>query len=316
MPAGAPARELSVAPMMRVSHAAARHLWRLLCPDALLYTEMCSAEALVRGAASSDKIDASQHPVALQVAGDDPARLAEAARIASGMGFCEINLNCGCPSRKADAGRFGACMMARPRDVADCVAAMRGASELPVSVKCRLGIDDLDPTRCLDEFAAAVAGAGCSKLVVHARKAWLGGLNPKQNRTRPPLDPAAVARVKRNHPGMTVITNGGITSVAQANGRAGDVDGVMVGRAVASNPALLAQFAAEWFGRQVADLAHVARAHLDYCAGRIADGEHPHRLLAPLAGLATGRVGARRLRRAIAQAGADGDVGPVMAAWP
>ena len=302
--------------MMRHSHRHARHLWRLLCPAAVLYTEMCPAASLARTVQHRHVHDRSQHPVILQLAGDDPAILAIAARRGADLGYAGLDLNCGCPSARAVAGGFGACMMAQPQRVADCVVAMRQASGLPVSVKCRLAINDHEPEACLDVFAQHMRAAGVAALTVHARKAWLGGLNPKQNRVRPPLCPDLVVDLKVRYPDLNVITNGGITTVAAATARARGVDGVMLGRAIVARPGLLAQFATDWFGQPPVELGDIVREYLGYCARQLLTGEHPRRLLVPLAGLVAGRTGARAFRRRLQEATTTGDLATVLATWP
>ena len=310
------AASLSVAPMMGRSHGAARRLWRMLCPDVLLYTEMVPSAAFVNGVSSRHARDLRQDPVALQLAGGDPGILAIAARAGAEHGYSEINLNCGCPSSRATAGGFGACMMLRPDHVERCVSAMRAASDVPVSVKCRISVDGADPAKCLFAFASRMADAGCGKMVVHARTALLRGVNPKQNRNRPPLDPGIVVELKRNFKDIEVISNGGISSVADATRRAVGVDGVMLGRAVVSRPSLLREFAETWYARSAPNLAEVASAYLGFASARLACGDSPHLLLAPLAGLVAGMPDARRFRQALHQAISTGDIGMVMACWP
>src|SRR5579883_3169016 len=207
----------SVAPMMDWTDRHCRVFHRLLSARARLYTEMLTGAAIVHG----DRVrllgfDKSEHPLALQLGGSDPGELAVAARIGADFGYDEINLNVGCPSDRVQEGRFGACLMAEPALVADCVAAMKAAVKIPVTVKCRLGIDDQDPEQALFAFAAAVKAAGADALIVHARKAWLKGLSPRENRELPPLDYAIVHRLKAAHPDFTIVLNGGIASLAQA----------------------------------------------------------------------------------------------------
>lgn len=307
---------MSVAPMMGHSHAAARRLWRTLCADALLYTEMVPAEAVIRDRNGRYRCGPDEGSVALQVAGDRPQALAEAARAAEGLGYVEVNLNCGCPSNSATAGGFGACMMLDPGRAAACVGAMADATDLPVSVKCRTGVDGQDPRESLFDFASKVIAAGCSKLAVHARKALLKGVSPRENRLVPPLDPGLVVDLARAHPGVPVVSNGGIETVAEASERAEGVSGVMLGRAVVARPELLAEFAGTWFGRESPAVADAVEGHLDFAARRIAAGDEPRRLLFPLAGLAAGRPGARAFRRALGEAARTGDVGLVAAAFP
>ena len=214
---------------------------RVLAPQALLYTEMVHAHAVVRGdRARLLGFDASEHPVGLQLGGSEPALLAQAARIGEDLGYDEINLNVGCPSERVQSGSFGACLMREPALVADCVAAMRAAVRVPVTVKHRLGVDDQDEHADLDRFVDAVAAAGCTTFVVHARKAWLKGLSPKENREIPPLIHDRVHALKRARPELTIVLNGGIGTWAEITQHLAYVDGVMLGRAAYHNPWLLA----------------------------------------------------------------------------
>src|SRR5476649_2575049 len=234
-------RRFSVAPMMDWTDSPCRVLHRCLTKNALLYTEMVTADAVLHG----DRMrllgfDPSEHPLALQLGGSDPAKLAQAARIAADFGYDEVNLNVGCPSDRVQSGRFGACLMREPNVVADCVAAMRAAVSLPVTVKCRIGVDDQDPEQSLRTLIDACAAAGVSRFTVHARKAWLDGLSPKENRDVPPLDYDLVYRVKRENPDLFIGINGGIETLEQAAEHLAHVDGVMLGRAAYQNPALLA----------------------------------------------------------------------------
>ncbi|HET9485515.1 MAG TPA: tRNA dihydrouridine(20/20a) synthase DusA, partial [Xanthomonadales bacterium] len=233
---------LCVAPMMDWTDRHCRVFHRVLAPHALLYTEMVHAHAVVRG--DRERLigfSAVEHPVALQLGGSEPALLAEAARIGAGFGYDEVNLNVGCPSERVQSGSFGACLMREPALVADCVAAMRDAVAVPVTVKCRLGVDDQDENADLDAFVRQVAAAGCTRFVVHARKAWLKGLSPKENREIPPLLHARVHALKRAHPQLTIVINGGIAGVAAVQEQLAQVDGVMLGRAAYHDPWLLAE---------------------------------------------------------------------------
>ena len=233
-------RRISVAPMMDWTDRHCRFFLRQFSPRVLLYTEMIVAQAIVRG----DRqyllaFDAAEHPVALQLGGAEPGMLAEAAAIGASFGYDEINLNVGCPSDRVQQATFGACLMARPRLVADCVRAMRAAVAVPVTVKCRIGIDDHDGWEFLREFVAAIADAGCEVVIVHARKAILKGLTPKQNREVPPLDYARAWRVKQEYPALTVVVNGGLRTVPQVAEQLAHADGVMLGREAYHNPYLL-----------------------------------------------------------------------------
>ena len=248
-----PAPKFCVAPMMDWTDRHCRFFHRLLTGRARLYTEMVTAEAILHG----DRqrllaFNAEEHPVALQLGGSDPARLAQAATIGEGFGYDEINLNVGCPSDRVQEGRFGACLMAEPDLVARCVAAMRTRVAVPVTVKCRIGIDDQDSEADLERFVSAVANAGCKTFIVHARKAWLEGLSPKENREVPPLDYGRVYRLKAAHPELEIILNGGIGSLEEAATHLAHVDGVALGRAAYQNPYLLAEVDGRLFGDDAA----------------------------------------------------------------
>jgi tRNA-dihydrouridine synthase A len=233
-------RRLSVAPMMDWTDRHCRYFLRQFSPRILLYTEMIVAQAIVRGDRRHLlEFDDAEHPVALQLGGAEPSVLAEAAAIGAGFGYDEINLNVGCPSDRVQQASFGACLMARPRLVADCVRAMRAAVTVPVTVKCRIGIDDRDDWPFLRDFIAAIAEAGCGVVVVHARKAILKGLTPRQNREVPPLDYERAWRVKAEFPSLTVVVNGGLRTVPQVTEQLAHADGVMLGREAYHNPYLL-----------------------------------------------------------------------------
>jgi tRNA-dihydrouridine synthase A len=238
-------RKLSVAPMMDYTDRHFRFLLRLLNPTALLYTEMINAQAIVRGDPQRWlAFDPSEHPVALQLGGNDPEMLASAARIGADFGYDEINLNCGCPSDRVKSGRFGACLMAEPARVADCVAAMRSVVPIPITVKCRIGIEPREPGdeyQFLREFISTVASAGCDVFVIHARKAILTGLSPKENREIPPLRYDVAGQLKRDFPCLTFVVNGGIRTVEQARTFLGTYAGVMMGREICDNPYRLAE---------------------------------------------------------------------------
>src|SRR6201996_848512 len=228
----------SVAPMMDWTDRHCRFLHRLLSARALLYTEMVTAEAILHG----DRTrllgyDPRENPVALQLGGSEPERLAEAAKIGADFGYAEINLNVGCPSDRVQSGRFGACLMREPALVADCVAAMRHAVPIPVTVKCRIGVDDQNPEEALRDVIGLCARAGVKTFAVHARKAWLEGLSPKENRDIPPLDYDLVYRIKREHPKLRIVINGGIFTFDEAQKHLAHVDGVMMGRAAYHSPA-------------------------------------------------------------------------------
>ena len=298
-------RKLSVAPMMDWTDRHCRAFHRALSSRALLYTEMVTAPAVVHG--DRDRLlgfDAVEHPVALQLGGSDPAQLAEAARIGVAYGYDEINLNVGCPSDRVQSGKFGACLMREPELVADCMAAIREAVSVPATVKCRVGVDDQDPEVSLFATVDASAAVGIDSFVVHARKAWLKGLSPKENRDVPPLDYALVRRLKRERPHLTICINGGIGDLDQAEAhlKADDgvqLDGVMLGRAAYHEPALLGQVDRRIFGMDVADVDPFAaiERYRPYMARRLAEGAHLASMARHMLGLMHGRPGARAFRR-------------------
>jgi tRNA-dihydrouridine synthase A len=281
-----------------------RFFHRLLSARALLYTEMITAEAVLHG--KRDMLLAfspQEHPVALQLGGSDPVRLAEAAAIGEGYGYGEINLNVGCPSDRVQEGRFGACLMAEPDLVARCVTAMAARVSVPVTVKCRIGIDDQDSERDLDRFISTVAAAGCRTFIVHARKAWLQGLSPKENREVPPLDYARVYRLKAAHPELQIIINGGIASLDQAEAHLGKVDGVGLGRTAYQNPYLLADVDSRLFGAQTAvrSRRNVMEALVPYAERHLSAGGRLNNIARHILGLYHGRPRARAFRRHIAE---------------
>ena len=294
--------KFAIAPMMDWTDSPCRMLHRCLTRHALLYTEMVTADAVLHG----DRqrllgFDAGEHPVALQLGGSDPAKLAEACRIAAGFGYDEINLNVGCPSDRVQAGRFGACLMREPEVVAECVAAMRQAVSIPVTVKCRIGVDDQDPEQSLRILIDGCAEAGVTVFAVHARKAWLEGLSPKENRDVPPLDYPLVYRVKRERPDLTILVNGGIETLEQAEEHLRHVDGVMLGRAAYQNPVLLAQVDARFFGGAPVDVDAAVEAYADHVERQLAQGARLHPLIKPMLGLYNGRPGARLFRRHLSE---------------
>jgi tRNA-dihydrouridine synthase A len=276
-----------------------RFLHRTLSRRARLYTEMVTAPAVLRGdRARLLAFDPAEHPVALQLGGSDPAQLAEAARVGEDWGYDEVNLNVGCPSDRVQTGRFGACLMREPRLVAECVTAMRDAVSVTVTVKCRIGVDDQDPEIALFTLVDACAAAGVRVFVVHARKAWLSGLSPKENRDIPPLDYPLVRRLKRERPELTVVLNGGLTSVAHARSELGELDGVMLGRAAWHEPEPLGEVDALFFGDDRRVTAHQAvAAYRPYIAARLAEGVGFAAMARPMLGLFHGRPGARAWRR-------------------
>ena len=296
----------SIAPMMDWTDRHCRAFHRVLSRRARLYTEMVTTGAVLHG--DRERLlgfSEPEHPVAIQLGGSNPAELAEAARIAEGFGYDEVNLNVGCPSDRVQEGRFGACLMREPALVADCVAAMKAAVRVPVTVKCRIGVDEQDPEAALDALAEAAVAAGVDALVVHARKAWLQGLSPKENRDVPPLDYGRVARLKRARPALPVAVNGGIAALDQARARLAEVDGVMMGRAAYTEPALLLGVDPELFGEAAphADPFAAVAAFEPYIAAVLERGERLHAVTRHMLGLFNGRPGARAYRRHLSTAG-------------
>jgi tRNA-dihydrouridine synthase A len=299
------AHRFCVAPMMDWTDRHCRYFHRLLTRRALLYTEMITTGAVLRGnCARLLAFDMVEHPVALQLGGSNPADLALAARIGQEFGYAEINLNVGCPSDRVQEGRFGACLMAEPQLVGDCIASMKAAVHVPVTVKCRLGIDEQDET-ALDVMAACVKAAGADALIVHARKAWLQGLSPKENRDLPPLDYARVYRLKAQHPDFTIVLNGGIASVEAAAAHLNRVDGVMMGRAAYQEPWRLLAVDPRLFGAPTpfASARAAAAALVPYIDRQTAAGAPFYAIARHVLGLFQGIPGARAYRRHIATHG-------------
>jgi tRNA-dihydrouridine synthase A len=294
----------AVAPMMDWTDRHCRFFHRQLSRRVLLYTEMITAQAIRRG----DRrrllgFDAREQPVALQIGGSDPGLLAEAAKWGEEFGYREINLNVGCPSDRVQEGRFGACLMAEPRLVADCVAAMRGAVSIPVTVKCRIGIDDQDDDKGLETFISRVAQSGCGTFIVHARKALLQGLSPKENREIPPLNYARVYRLKQHHPELTIIINGGIASLDEARGHLAHVDGVMLGRAAYHTPWLLFEAGHVIFGDLPLPLSRrdIVERMIAYAAEELARGTYLSHITRHMLGLYHGRPKGRLWRRILSE---------------
>jgi len=298
---------LSVAPMMDWTDRHCRYFHRLLSPHSRLYTEMVTSAALVRGG-QLRLLEHSQqeHPVALQLGGSDPVELAQAAVLGAQAGYDEINLNVGCPSDRVQSGRFGACLMLEPALVGQCVQAMREALEarghgIPVTVKCRIGVDDQDAYADLQRFTETMIAAGVTVLVVHARKAWLQGLSPKENREIPPLDYERVYQLKREFSSLTVVINGGITTVSAVQAHLQSVDGVMLGRAAYHDPYLLAQVEAALYGEPLPTREAVL-AHLrPYVEAELARGTALKHITRHVFGLYQGQPGARAFRRVLSE---------------
>ena len=305
-------RRFSIAPMMDWTDRHCRFFHRLLTRRSLLYTEMITTGAVIHGdRARLLASDPAEQPVALQLGGCDPRTLTECAAIGEGFGFGEINLNVGCPSDRVQEGRFGACLMAEPALVGDCVAAMKAKVRIPVTVKCRIGIDDQDPEEALEALAAAVEGASVDALIVHARKAWLEGLSPRENREVPPLDYGRVYRLKAAHPRLSIVLNGGIATVEQAAEHLRHLDGVMMGRAAYQEPWRLLAVDPQLFGvpAPFPDLNAAAVALIPYVERELARGVRLHAITRHVLGLFRGVPGARAFRRYLAteavQPGAD-----------
>ncbi len=296
------ALRLSVAPMMDWTDTHCRVFHRMLAPHARLYTEMVHANAVVLGDRTRLlAMDAIEHPVALQLGGSEPALLAQAARIGAGHGFDEINLNCGCPSDRVQAGRFGACLMREPALVADSVAAMVAACDVPVTVKCRLGVDDDHDFEHFLAFIDTVAGAGCRMFVVHARNAWLKGLSPKENREVPPLRYDWAHALKRERPGLQVIVNGGIATESEATAHLAHVDGAMLGRAAYHDPHLLHRLDVAWFGGAMRTRGELLRAMRPYIEDQLARGVYLKHITRHLLGLFAGERGGRAFRQVLSE---------------
>src|ERR1017187_8186123 len=296
-------RRFAIAPMMEWTDRHCRFFHRLLTRRALIYTEMLTTGAVLRGGrARLRAFDAFEHPVALQLGGSDPAALAQSARSGEEFGYDEINLNVGCPSDRVQEGRFGACLMVEPALVAECVAAMKVAVNIPVTVKCRLGVDDQDPEQSLFSFALAVKAAGADALIVHARKAWLAGLSPRENREVPPLDYAIVHRLKSAHPDLDIVLNGGIASLEQAQAQLAHVDGVMMGRAAYQEPWRLLAVDPLLYGEPApfASPKDAALAFIPYIERELAKGVRMHSITRHVLGLFHAVPGARAFRRHLA----------------
>jgi tRNA-dihydrouridine synthase A len=281
-----------------------RFFHRILSKHALLYTEMVAADAVIHGKREMLLgLSPKERPVALQLGGSDPANLALAADVAAGFGYDEINLNVGCPSDRVQEGRFGACLMAEPELVGDCVAAMRARVSIPVTVKCRIGIDDQDAEADFQRFIESVARAGCTTFIVHARKAWLSGLSPKENREIPPLDYERVYRLKAARPDLEIVINGGITSLEQCDDHLNHVDGVMLGRAAYQDPYILAGVDRRFFdpAAEVPDRAEALSRLRNYVSAHLDQGGKLNNITRHVLGLYHGRPRAKAFRRMLGE---------------
>ncbi|GGC98888.1 tRNA dihydrouridine(20/20a) synthase DusA [Aquisalinus flavus] len=299
-----------IAPMIDWTDRHCRFFHRQITRGARLYTEMIVADAILRG--DRDYLlgfDAVEHPVALQLGGSDPATMAAAARIGADYGYDEININVGCPSDRVQSGAFGACLMREPQLVADCFSAMADAVDVPVTVKCRIGVDDQDPEEVLPGFVDLLAGAGCKVFIIHARKAWLQGLSPKANRTIPPLDYDLVYRLKQARADLTIVLNGGITEPDAAAAHLERIDGVMIGRAAYENPSMLGVLDGKLLGltAESASRRAVVEAMAAYIERQAQNGVRPHNVARHMLGLFHGQPGARRWRQMLTVEGTKPD---------
>ena len=293
-----------VAPMMECTDRHDRFLLRLVSRHAVLYTEMLTTQALTKGDRNRLLMfDDDEHPVAVQIGGSDPKQMALCARLAEGRGYDEININVGCPSGRVQAGKFGACLMAEPHTVADCVAAMHAVVRIPVTVKTRIGIDHQDSFEQLCTFVETVAKAGCNTFIVHARKAWLHGLSPKQNREVPPLNYRRVYKLKRVFPQLCIVINGGVKSLDQVEEHLQYVDGVMMGREAYANPYLLSSIDQRFFGDPSGPRSReqILDRYLDYCEREMRSGCRISRLSKHVTGLVHGQPGAKIWRRYLSE---------------
>ncbi|KAE9631520.1 tRNA dihydrouridine(20/20a) synthase DusA [Parasedimentitalea maritima] len=305
---------LSVAPMMDWTDRHCRFMHRLLSQETLLYTEMVTAPALVRGGALHLLAHSPQeHPVALQLGGSDPVELAQATKLGADAGYGEINLNCGCPSDRVQSGAFGAVLMQSPKLVADCVAAMRDAADTEVTVKCRIGVDEQEPREILPDFLDKIQAAGCRRVTIHARKAWLQGLSPKENRDVPPLDYELIHQMKAAFPDLHISINGGISSLGEAKAQLDrGLDGVMIGRSAYHQPGdVLSTADPEIFGQgEASDPFDVARQMLPYIEAHLNGGGRLHQVTRHMLGLFAGRPGARQWRRTLSEGAHRDSAGP------
>ena len=294
----------STAPMMDLSDRHCRYLWRLISKRARLYTEMITTGALLHGDPNRFlDYNAEESPIVLQLGGSNPNDLADCAQLADQFGYDEINLNCGCPSDRVQNSMIGACLMAHPSIVADCIKSMQDAVDIEVTIKHRIGIDALDSYQELANFVGTVAITGCSKFIIHARKAWLHGLSPRENREKPPLEYHKVYQLKKDFPGLTIVINGGITTIEDCQSHLQHVDGVMMGREAYYNPFSLAEVDNRLFGDATLPFSRreIALNYLKYCEGELNKGIPLHHLSRHLLGLYRGVKGAKQFRRFISE---------------
>lgn len=301
-------RRFCVAPMLDLTTLHCRYFYRLLSKHAVLYTEMITTGALLHGDSKHLlQFNAEEHPLALQLGGSDPQELAVCARLAEEYGYDEINLNIGCPSDRVQKGRFGACLMAEPDLVAECVTAMQQAVAIPITIKCRIGIDDQDSYEALAEFIRCTQQAGCRTFIIHARKAWLSGLSPKQNRDIPPLRYDVVYAIKQDFSDLEIIINGGITDLNQAETHLQHVNGVMLGREAYSRPYLLAEVDSRFFANpaEIKTREQIIHELIPYIEAQQAQGWTLHAITRHILGLFHGEHGARQWRRLLSERGHD-----------
>ena len=299
-----------VAPMMDWTDRHCRYFHRLLSPHVRLYTEMVTAPAVLHG--DRERLlgfDPAEHPVALQLGGADPRELALAARVGADIGYDEINLNVGCPSDRVQSGRFGACLMREPALVADCIASMRAAVSIPVTVKCRLGVDEQDEYADLESFVETVRATGCHVFIVHARKAWLEGLSPKENREIPPLNYERVYRLKREFPDLAIVVNGGVATVDDVQEHLRHVDGVMLGRIAYHDPYRIAEVERALFSAPLPDRDEVLARLRPYVEAHLARGDRLQHISRHILGLYQGLPRARAYRRLLSEEAHRGDAG-------
>ncbi|WP_447874386.1 tRNA dihydrouridine(20/20a) synthase DusA [Serratia fonticola] len=298
------ANRFSIAPMLDWTDRHCRYFHRLLSKETLLYTEMVTTGAIIHGKGDYLAYSEEEHPVALQLGGSDPAALAHCAKLAEQRGYDEINLNVGCPSDRVQNGMFGACLMGQATLVADCIKAMRDVVSIPVTVKTRIGIDDQDSYEFLCDFISTVAGRGeCDMFTIHARKAWLSGLSPKENREVPPLDYPRVYQLKRDFPALTIAINGGVKTLEEAQQHLQHLDGVMMGREAYQNPGILARVDSEIFGYQseVMDSVAIIESLYPYIERELANGTYLGHITRHILGLFQGIPGARQWRRHLSE---------------
>jgi tRNA-dihydrouridine synthase A len=294
----------SVAPMMDWSDRHCRYLWRLISKHTRLYTEMVTTGALLNGEPQRFlAFNPEEHPLALQLGGSNAAELARCAQLAEQWGYDEVNLNCGCPSDRVQNGMIGACLMAHPNIVADAYQAMQERIDIEVTIKHRIGIDDMDDYQGMVDFIGPIADRGCKTFIVHARKAWLKGLSPKENREVPPLQYAYVHRLKQTFPELTIVINGGIKTLEETQDQLQQVDGVMIGREAYSNPYLLAEVDQRFFDdhHSIPERLDIAHQYIEYCQQEIAKGNRLHHMSRHILGLFQGEKGARAFRRHISE---------------